>query len=65
MDYRSFYHHFENGLYMYNSSVISDIEKDFQDTLAKSQEVDMEYYKNINVLYRATGIVLRLVAPLM
>lgn len=65
LDYRSFYHHFENGLYMYNSSVISDIEKDFQDTLSKSREVDMEYYKNINVLYRATGIVLRLVAPLM
>ncbi|MBO4903430.1 MAG: cardiolipin synthase [Lachnospiraceae bacterium] len=65
LDYRSFYHHFENGVYLYDSSVISQIEDDFQKTMQTSMQVDMVYYKKINVFARAFGRVLRLFAPLM
>lgn len=65
LDYRSFYHHFENGVYLYDTSVTGQIEEDFQKTMAQSMEVDINYYKSIPVLSRACGRVLRLFAPLM
>ena len=52
LDYRSFYHHFECGCYFYDSSVIQDIEADFQRTLEDCQEVTMEYYKLIGTLFK-------------
>ncbi len=39
LDYRSLYLHFENGVWMYRNSVIKDIQKDFIDTLEKSEEI--------------------------
>lgn len=65
LDYRSFYHHFENGVYMNGSSAVLDVEKDFWNTLEKCEEVSMDYYRNLNFLYRFFGRILRLVAPLM
>ena len=35
LDYRSLYHHFECATYMYKTACIPDIERDFQQTLAK------------------------------
>lgn len=65
MDYRSFYHHFENGVYMYETSVTGDIKADCLATMDKSIEVDINYYKGLNVIARAIGRCLRLFAPLM
>lgn len=65
LDYRSFYHHFENGAFMYGCSVCQDIEQDFERTLQKCLKVDMAYYKKTNVLFRGLGRVLRMIAPLM
>lgn len=65
MDYRSFYHHFENGVYMYETSAIEDIKADFMNTVEKCLEVDITYYRSINVFSRALGRCLRLFAPLM
>lgn len=65
LDYRSFYHHFENGVYMNGSSAVLDVEKDFQNTLLKCQEITVEYYQNLSWIYRFFGRVLRLIAPLM
>lgn len=65
LDYRSFYHHFECGLYMHKCSAIKDIEADFNKTLEECQEVTLEYYKNIPWISRAVGRIFRLLAPLM
>lgn len=65
MDYRSFYHHFENGVYMYETSVTSDIKADFMNTFDKCIKVDINYYNGLNVISRTVGRCLRLFAPLM
>lgn len=48
MDFRSFYHHFENGVFMYEVDCISDISKDFTVLFEKSTNVTNKY-KNKNV----------------
>lgn len=65
LDYRSLYHHFECGLYIYGNRVVGDIEKDFLDTVKKCLEADMKYYNKIPLRTRLTGRVMRLFAPLM
>lgn len=65
LDYRSLYHHYECASLFYRHPVIRDIEKDFQETLAQAQPVTYEYYKSINPLWRLTGYVLNLFAPLL
>ncbi len=64
-DYRSLYHHFENGVFLYRCEAIKDIAKDFDDTLEKSEEVT-EYYKSgRSAVLRGTQCLLRLFAPLL
>lgn len=65
LDYRSLYHHFECGAFIYNNSVVWDIEKDFQNTLKKCQLVTKEDLKSRSIFEKLVGRVLRLVAPLM
>lgn len=65
VDYRSFYHHFECGVYLYRNSAILDIEADFQDTLTKCREVTLEYYKSLPRYQRAIGKILKLFAPMI
>lgn len=36
LDYRSLVHHFENGVYLYQTDCLEDIKKDFEDIFAKS-----------------------------
>lgn len=65
LDYRSLYHHFECGTFIYNNPVVWEVEKDFQETLKKCQKVTKEDLKKRNLLDKIAGRVLRLVAPLM
>lgn len=65
LDYRSLYHHFECGAFIYNNPVVWDIERDFQETLKKSQRITMQDVKNRNWMEKICGRVLRLIAPLM
>ncbi len=65
LDYRSFYHHFENGIYVYGNKVVDAIERDFQNTLADCIEVDKAHYEHINVFTRIIGRIVRFFAPLM
>ena len=65
LDYRSLYHHFECGAFIYNNPVVFNIESDFQKTLQKSQEVTIEDLKKQPMLQKICGHILRLVAPLM
>ena len=65
LDYRSFYHHFECGVYLYENSAIKSMEKDFNDTLEECIEVTVDYYKSIKWYQKVIGRVFRLIAPLM
>ena len=65
LDYRSLYHHFECAAYMYKTPCISEIEEDYQETLTKCTQVTYESIKNEPFHYKALGIVLKLLAPLM
>ena len=65
LDYRSLYHHFECGAFIYNNPVVWEVEKDFQDTLKKCQKVTKEDLKKRSMFDKIAGRVLRLIAPLM
>lgn len=65
LDYRSLYHHFECGLYMEEVSTIVDIERDFKETLEKSQKVTLEDIKGYSIFMTMAGRVLKVLAPLM
>lgn len=65
LDYRSLYLHFENGVYLYNKSIASEMKKDFEDTFQKSHEVTKIYSSNRKNSLRIVQCILRLFAPMM
>ena len=65
LDYRSLYHHFECATYMYNADCIPEIEKDFQDTLAKCRTVTPETIKGEKLSMKIVGHAVKFLAPLM
>ena len=65
LDYRSLYHHFECATYLFRTPCISDIESDFQATLAQCREVTRETIAHERLSYRILGRLLKFVAPLM
>ena len=65
LDYRSLYHHFECGAFIYNNTEVDKIERDFQQTLAKCHKVTLMEVKNRTLFTKITGQVLRMIAPLM
>lgn len=64
LDYRSLVHHFENGVWMYNTDVIVDIKNDFEKTLEKSVRIDKKMLK-INIFKRFFRAIVRVFAPLL
>ena len=64
-DYRSLYHHFENGVFLYNYDVIAKIEKDFAHIFEESEEVTEKYKNNKKAALRFGRNILRLFAPLL
>lgn len=65
LDYRSFYHHFECGTFLYQTDSIKDAEKDFDKTKKECKEITFERYKKIKWYIRAVGWVFRIVGPLL
>ena len=65
LDYRSLYHHFECGTYMYRADCIPAIERDFSETLAKCAEVTYDTVKHEKISYKLAGAFLKIIAPLM
>lgn len=63
-DFRSFYHNFENGVFIYNHEVISDIEKDLKEMIEKSEEIDYKEYLNAKFFRKLYWTILRLFAIL-
>lgn len=46
MDYRSFYLHYENGVWVYDEQFLYAVRQDFQKTFACSREISYEEWKN-------------------
>ena len=65
LDYRSLYHHFECGTYLYASPEVAKIEQDFQQTLAKCVRADMDLLKNDPFMRKLIGPGMRIIAPLL
>ena len=65
MDFRSFYLHYECGIYMYKCSEILEIEKDYQETLLECQLEDLRALREYPIRHKIDGALLRLIAPLM
>jgi len=65
LDYRSLYHHFECGTYLYQTPCISDMEADFEATLAKCREVTPESIKSEKPYYKVVGRLMKIIAPLL
>lgn len=65
LDFRSLYLHFENGVYLYDTSCIRAIEQDFSHTFEVSHEVTMEECMAESVWVRLIRALLRLLSPLM
>lgn len=64
LDYRSLYHHFENGVVMYNCRAVRDIKQDFETVFGKCLNVTDRYMEgkiSINIFRQ----VLRLFSVLM
>lgn len=65
LDYRSLYHHFECATYMYKTDCISEIERDFQETLSECRQVTSESIKNEKFSYKLMGVLSKMISPLM
>ena len=64
LDYRSLYHHFECAAYILGSKCIANIEADFNKTLKKCRRIDHNIIKHEKIIFKATGNIMRLAAPL-
>ena len=65
MDYRSLYHHFENGCLYADCEAVADTKRDFEEMFRVSKDVT-EYYANGRGAFLRFGqMLLRLAAPLM
>lgn len=65
MDNRSFYHHFECGVLIYDSSVIEDVKKDMDDTFALSEEITLEWCSKNLSRFGIVDALLRILSPLL
>ena len=64
LDYRSLYHHFENGCLFAYCSAVAEVKKDFEKTMAECREVTAEYMAP-GAGRQLKQLILRLFAPLM
>ncbi|MDO4617547.1 MAG: cardiolipin synthase [Lachnospiraceae bacterium] len=65
LDYRSLYHHFENGCFLYGGKAVQDIKADFDRTFGECEEVTEVYHTGRSKSLRFGQLMLRLVAQLL
>lgn len=65
LDFRSLYHHFECGVFIYKNSVIEDIIKDYEKTLLLCERITLQKARKVSPFKRLVRVFLRLFAPLM
>lgn len=65
MDYRSFFMHYECGVWMCKSSVVKDIRDDFLNTLEVCREIKIEDFKDFKWYNALLASILKIFAPIM
>ena len=66
LDYRSFYHHFENGVFLFRCKAVTDIRDHFLQLFEESEEVTTLYlHENMTRRLRLSNLILRFLSPLM
>lgn len=65
MDYRSYYLHYECGVWFYRSRVVDELKADYIKTLALSHEVTLEECENTRLLVKMLRAILNLFAPML
>ena len=65
LDYRSLFHHFENGCWICGGQIPLEIKADFEDMLVQCEEVTQKYTTGRGRFLRLGQLILRLVAPLL
>ena len=65
VDYRSFYLHFECGVFLYKNSSVLQIRQDALNTFEVSEEMQLEKVRSRNLIVRMIQSVLRLFAPML
>ncbi len=64
-DYRSLYHHFECAAYLYGVPCLSDISRDFGETMSKCKEITPATIRKEKLYYKIIGYILKALSPLM
>ncbi len=64
LDYRSLVHHFENGVWMYKTAAVADLENDMVQTMAQCIEIQPEMLKT-DIFTRFIRAVVRIFAPML
>ncbi len=65
LDFRSLYHHFENGALLYDYKAVSEIKEMFERTFTQCRDVTEEYRTGRSRFRRLYQMILRLFAPLL
>lgn len=65
MDYRSMFLHFEDGVLLYHTPTVMDLQQDFLETQAVSEEVTLEGCRQVLLIRRLFRSVLKVFAPLL
>ncbi len=64
LDYRSLYHHFENGVVFIDSPIVNSAKEDFDQTLKDCSLMQKGDYKKLKLPIRIIGRLFRIFAPL-
>lgn len=65
LDYRSFYLHYECGVWMFNTPAVDEIKQDYLKVFDVSEEIMYEQWKQRPLRYKIREMVLRVFAPVM
>ena len=65
LDFRSLYHHFENGCLFYDCQTVGEIRADFDRVFPQCREVTEKYRSGLTVPMRVAQLLLRIVSPLL
>ncbi len=65
LDYRSFFLHFEDGVYLYRVKEIQKMSQDFLSTLQNCREITFKNFKEYSKVKLLIGRILRLFGPLL
>ena len=63
-DYRSFYHHYECGVFLYCTDAVLQLKKDMEETFDKSELITLEWCKKKFMKLNVVGPILKLFSPL-